>query len=48
MFIHTQLSAPKRFATFGRQTHTFCKERVKNGQPSLGQTDYIQFNKQKL
>ena len=32
---------PKRFATFGRQTQTFCKKRVKNGQPSLGQTDYI-------
>ena len=42
MFIHTQLSAPKRFAMFGRQTQTFCKERVKNGQgTSFGVVEYF-------
>ena len=43
MCIHTRLSAPKRFAKFGRQKQTFCKKmEEKYGQPSLDHTDYSQ------
>ena len=39
MFIQTRVSAPKMFAKFGCQTPFVTKKR-KNGQQSLGQTDY--------
>ena len=42
IYIHKRLSVYKRFAKFGYQwrTRTFCNKTRKNGQSSLGQTDY--------
>ena len=45
MFIHTCISAPKRFAKFGWETRTFCHKKWKRRLPKSSQTDYSTLEK---
>ena len=46
MYIHSEVSAPKRFAKFGCKHELFVTNKRKNGQSSFGQTDnnYVVIN----